>query len=146
MDILDDELFAFCRKLTIFLFYLLIFGEYGDDLAIDDGLAKRLYQVENEGRLFVVGGVEKRVVDVEPLFDSEGLDAVVKNGVAVVEGLVDGILGVFVGALEMRKVGNESEAVPIELADLSFQTHQAFGLFNLIDFGDEGVDLLDDDL
>ena len=122
----------------------MIFGEYGDDLTIDYRLAKGLYKVEDKGGLFVVGGVEKRVVDVESFFDGERLDAVVKDGVAVVEGLVDGVVGVFVGALEMRQSCNEAKAVPVELAYLSLQSHQAFGLFDPIDLGDECIDLLDD--
>ena len=124
----------------------MIFGEYGDDLTIDYRLAKGLYKVEDKGGLFVVGGVEKRVVDVESFFDGERLDAVVKDGVAVVEGLVDGVVGVFVGALEMRQSCNEAKAVPVELAYLSLQSHQTFGLFDPIDFGDECIDLLDDGL
>lgn len=47
--------------------------------------------------------MEKKVVDVESLFDSERLDTVVKDGVAVAEGLVDWVVGVFIGALEMRQ-------------------------------------------
>ena len=143
LDVLDDEFFGGVVEPALFLTQFLFFGEDGDDLAIDYGLAKGLYHIEDQGRLAVVRDVQKRIVDIEPLFDEGRLDAVVEDGVAVVESLIDGVLGVFVRALEVRESGDDAKAVPVVLADLRLESHEGFALFGLFDFGDEFGDLVD---
>ncbi len=76
----------------------MLFCDDGDDFAIHYGLAKGLYHIENESGLVVVGDMQKRIVDIEPLFDEGRLNAVVEDGIAVVESLIDRVFGVFVSA------------------------------------------------